>query len=129
VAERTSGGLSASLRANYERSVLYDLRVVEDFLSRRNRDTLVILMGDHQPPLLPNQRDTFDVPLHVIARDPALLQEFLERGFSRGLVPPANLPAQVKHEGLFSLIVRALARADGSATVPEYYANGVRVGS
>jgi hypothetical protein len=129
VAERASRGLTSSARTSYEGSVLYDLRVVEDFLSRRTRDTLVILMGDHQPPVLSSQSDTFDVPMHVIARDPTVLQEFLERGFSKGLVPPVKLPAQVKHEGLFSLIVRAMARADGSATVPEYYADGVRVGS
>jgi hypothetical protein len=128
-AERHLRGLTASLLSNYERSVLYDLRVVEDFLSRRTRDTLVIVMGDHQPPILSTEEDSFDVPIHLVARDPAVLQEFLEHGFTAGLVPPAELPAQVKHEGLFSLIVRALARAYGSSAVPEYLANGVRVGS
>lgn len=122
-----AGARGLALHDAYERSVYYDLRVLSDFLARRTGDALVILMGDHQPPFLPAVEDSFDVPVHVLARDGALLDELLERGFAPGMVPPGG-PARFKHEGLFSLVVRALSRASGEGEPTEYHADGASVG-
>jgi hypothetical protein len=123
------GNLTAAIREGYERSVFYDLRVIEDYLAMRQKDSLVIVMGDHQPPVVSPESDGFEVPIHVFARDPRLLEEFLAHGFTRGLVLPAERPAVVKHAALFSLFVRSLARASGAPNVPAYFQNGVSGGS
>ncbi len=122
------GDLTATFRQGYARSVLYDLRVIEEFLKRRTGDALVIVMGDHQPPVVAPETVSFDVPVHLFARDPKLLEEFRAQGFTDGLVLGAEQGPAVEHAGLFSLVVRALARASGT-TEPAYLKHGVKLGS
>ncbi len=124
--EMYMGPLTASLRAGYERSIVYDLGVIEEYLAGRQGDALVIVMGDHQPPLVSPENEDFDVPIHLFSRDPRLLDEFRERGFSSGLVLPARDGSRIQHAGLFSLIVRALARSSPPGEpLPDYFRAGV----
>jgi hypothetical protein len=123
------GALTATLRENYQESIYYDFRVIENFVLRTTRDALVVVMGDHQPPIVAPETAGFEVPIHLFARDPKLLDEFTARGFTPGLVLPGDRPAAVEHGGLFSLLVRGLARSSGDgAPLPTYYRNGVRLG-
>ena len=62
----------------------------ERFLDER---TLLVVLGDHQAAPWVTGASDRDVPVHVIAREPALLQPFLEWGFRPGAFPePAGSP-------------------------------------
>ena len=109
----------------YAAAVRYDLELLTRYLEGIERDSIVIIMGDHQPPLLSREDSSFDVPVHIFARDPALLQEFREQGFVDGLLLNTGRPTLLAHEGLFSMMVRALARCcSESGEVPPYLPNG-----
>jgi phosphatidylglycerophosphate synthase len=73
----------------YVRSILYDLGVLESYLTQRVRDdALVIVLGDHQPVSeLTENSPSWAVPIHVMSRDPSLIEPFLARGYRRGMVP------------------------------------------
>ncbi|MCR9162424.1 MAG: sulfatase-like hydrolase/transferase [Nannocystaceae bacterium] len=109
----------------YAAAVSYDLELLTRFLEGMERDALVIIMGDHQPPILSREDSSFDVPMHILARDPALLEEFREQGFVDGLALNSGRPTLLAHEGLFSMMARAFARccSDG-AELPPYMPNG-----
>ncbi|HVW25933.1 MAG TPA: hypothetical protein VHC69_11230 [Polyangiaceae bacterium] len=114
------------LRQRYVDTVLYDLSLIERQLVTERGDELVIVMGDHQPPAVTSDGESFDVPVHVFARDPALLAEFVDRGFAPGLALDAKTPPVVEHAGLFSLLVRDLVRVQPSAPpLPRYLPHGV----
>ncbi len=105
----------------YAASIRYDLELLTRYVEDLDRDAIVIIMGDHQPPLLSREDETFDVPIHILARDPALLEEFREQGFVDGLGINSGRDAALAHEGVFSMMVRALARCcaePGSSMVP-----------
>ena len=54
------------------------------------RPLVWVIVGDHQPPaLVTGKGATWDVPVHVIADDPALVQRLLADGFIPGLDLPA----------------------------------------
>ncbi len=54
-------------------------------------DALNIVIGDHQPIGGVSGRDaSWDVPVHVLSRDEALLARFEALGFTAGLTPPAG---------------------------------------
>lgn len=128
---RTSymGDLTATLREGYERSVFYDLRVLEDFILRQDQDALIVIMGDHQPPVVAPEADDFDVPVHVLSKDPKLLREFADQGFSEGLILEATQNAVLDHAGLFSLVVRALLVGAGQSVAgAPYLPHGVPLG-
>lgn len=76
----------------YRDGVEYALRAAAGFVQRLSRPSLVLLLGDHQPPLaFPEPVDaTFDVPLHLLSNRADLLARWTAHGFADGLVPPAN---------------------------------------
>lgn len=76
------------LREGYAHSLAYSLDAMAGFAARvLDERTLLIVAGDHQAaPWVTGASDP-DVPVHVIARDPALLEPFLEWGFGPGAIP------------------------------------------
>ena len=56
-----------------------------------DRDVVMILIGDHQPPaLVSGERAPWDVPVHVVASHRDVLDRLLQHGFKDGLAPPAH---------------------------------------
>ncbi len=81
-----------TIRAAWSRALDYSLEVVAQWIARSAGDALVVVLGDHQPaPLVTGDDPSAAVPLHVIARDPALLQR-LPGAWSEGLRPAPDLP-------------------------------------
>lgn len=55
------------------------------------RPLVVVIVGDHQPPgLVAGNGASWDVPVHIIADDPALIRRLLAQGFTPGLGLPAT---------------------------------------
>ncbi|MCX4241731.1 alkaline phosphatase family protein [Paraliomyxa miuraensis] len=116
---------------SFTEAVDYDLDVLVSHIETIEGDSLVIIMGDHQPPLVSDSDETYDVPMHVMARDPALLAEFRAAGFTDGMALDREAYTVLDHEGLFSLLVRSLVRCCGEPGVepPELLRSGIRIGN
>jgi hypothetical protein len=73
----------------YVAALTYDFAAIGGYLTRRpERDFVMILLGDHQPPAAVSREGApWDVPVHVIASRPAVLDALVARGFHRGLAP------------------------------------------
>src|SRR5207244_6410213 len=55
---------------------------------RTDRDFVLILIGDHQPPaLVSGEGAPWDVPVHIVASRPSILERLKARGFREGLTP------------------------------------------
>ncbi len=78
----------------YADSIEYALRTAVGYVARLPRPSLVLLLGDHQPPLsavdvaCPEDR-RLDVPVHVLTNRPDLLAPWREDGFVPGNDPRA----------------------------------------
>lgn len=99
------------LRRGYQATIDYDLQLITQYLERRRDDALVIVLGDHQPPVLSSSDSSFDSPIHVLSRDPRRLAQLMAHGFRAGLILDGAQPAALHHAGLFSLLVRSLVEA------------------
>jgi hypothetical protein len=73
----------------YLAAVGYELDVLEGFLaSYVPENSLVIVVGDHQPPKLATHDDgSWAVPMHVLSKREDLVRAFDTLGFEDGLVP------------------------------------------
>jgi hypothetical protein len=73
----------------YIDAMSYDLAVLGGYLRQHaDRDLVMILIGDHQPPAaVSGEHATWNVPVHVIASRPALLDRLAAAGFRRGIDP------------------------------------------
>jgi hypothetical protein len=73
----------------YLAAVGYELDVLEGFLLNYvPENSLVIIVGDHQPPkLATHDNDSWAVPMHVFSKREDLVRAFDALGFEEGLVP------------------------------------------
>ncbi len=82
-----------TIRAQYSKSLDYALEIAGQYIANDDEDTLFVILGDHQPaPLLTGQDAPPDVPVHVISRDPSLLDRLPAAHFSRGMIPTPDAP-------------------------------------
>jgi hypothetical protein len=103
----------------YLRHVAHELRVLREYLTEKAPPgSLVLLLGDHQPPLIETTDRT--VPLHVLSTDATLVDRARQHGFTDGL-PPTDASPTLRQEGLYSFLVRLLAahdQGDAAADTP-----------
>ena len=115
----------AAMREGYRATIAYDLTLITRYLGGRTRDALVVVLGDHQPPVIARSDTSFDAPIHVLARDASRLAPLREAGFREGLSLPPSAPAALSHAGLFSLLVHTLAtRGCNDCTPPPLLLHG-----
>ncbi len=116
---RKSLGALEEVGPDYLDAVRYGLRVSFDVVGTPpagagSEGRLVVIYGDHQPPILSRHRD-LDVPVHLVASDPALLAPFLDAGFGEGLRPAGEAVAGL--ESFFPLLAEATLAGDGQAAL------------
>lgn len=78
------------VREHYALAVGYAIDAMASYAARFvDEQTVLIALGDHQPaPLITGDDATRSVPVHVIARDPDVLEPFLRWDFLPGVLPP-----------------------------------------
>lgn len=88
-----------NMRRHYVDSVNYVYRwLAGHFEKPEVRDTVYVLLGDHQPTANITGEDApWDVPVHIISRDRELLERFKAQGFSDGLWPGRRVLGELHH--------------------------------
>lgn len=94
---------------NYVGMFDYTYRWLGGYLRRPEpRESVMLWVGDHQPAAsVSGEGASWEVPVHLVTRDPVLLQRFVELGFRPGLEPVR--PALGGMHDLNALLLRALA--------------------
>ena len=78
-------------RPGYWATVKYSMRSVFDYLEKiPEDDALIVILGDHQPrsPVADMDDNTWWTPVHVLSRDPRVIEHYGELGYVEGIVPP-----------------------------------------
>lgn len=93
----------------YVAALAYDFASIGGYLKLRSeRDFVMILLGDHQPPSAVSREGApWNVPVHVIASRPAVLDALAARGFHRGLSP--ERPVLGKMHALLPVLLEAFS--------------------
>ncbi|MBW8796109.1 MAG: sulfatase [Streptomyces sp.] len=83
-----------SVRTEYRESIAYSLRSLFGFMGRHaRRNTVLVFLGDHQPrPEVVAGSPRRDVPVTIVAHDPAVLDRVAGWGWTPGLRPAADAP-------------------------------------
>ncbi|MDN5212029.1 hypothetical protein QQ020_08200 [Fulvivirgaceae bacterium BMA12] len=112
---------------NYEKAINYQLDYIFQIINNSSQNDLFIVIGDHQPPALATEG--FETPVHIISKDSAFIKGFENYGLTSGLLPDKT-KTPLKHEGLYSMLLRELKRnySSDSVSLPDYLPNGIIFG-
>jgi hypothetical protein len=82
------------MRTEYRRSLEYTLSSVISYLQTYGNDNMVlVLLGDHQPaPVITGEGASRDVPITIVAKDPAVLDRIAGWQWDAGLKPGPRAP-------------------------------------
>ena len=82
------------VRTQYRRSIEYTLTSLITYLQRYgDKDLVMVFLGDHQPiPLVTGKNASRDVPVTIVAKDPAVLEKISSWGWTPGLKPDPQAP-------------------------------------
>jgi phosphatidylglycerophosphate synthase len=97
-----------NLGPGYVNAVAYAYTSIAGYLRlRADRDFVLILIGDHQPPAaVSGENARWDVPIHVIASRRAILESLRAHGFQTGLRPSG--PSLTRMHALVPILLSAL---------------------
>jgi len=113
-------------RQNYLQAVDNTLDALDEFISSLEKEnSVIVLIGDHQPPAVSRHEDGYGTMVHIISQDVDFLASFRKYGFVDGLVLE-NLEPTIRHEGLYSLFVQNFIAQYGTSPwiLPPYLPNG-----
>lgn len=104
-----------NLGPDYARALSYLHETLSGYLRRHaNRDLVMVVLGDHQPPaLVSGEGASWNVPVHVIASRPAVLDRLRAHGFRDGLQPPGAALARM--DTLMPILLDAFGNTGASA--------------
>ncbi|WP_237707835.1 alkaline phosphatase family protein [Hoyosella subflava] len=85
---------NARMRDGYRRAIEYSLSTLVSYVQTYGDDDLVLfLLGDHQPPTyLIGENKGLDVPITIVTRDQAVLDQIADWGWETGLRPSPHAP-------------------------------------
>lgn len=83
----------AKIRDAYRDATDYSLKTLISFMQHYGDDnTVLVFLGDHQPPVVTPQGAVHDVPITIVAKDPKVLDRISGWGWTDGLHPAARAP-------------------------------------
>ncbi|MFF9216418.1 alkaline phosphatase family protein [Streptomyces viridosporus] len=85
---------TAASRREYGRSIQYSVTSLLQWLERYGTDdTVLVFLGDHQPiARVSGHRASRDVPVSIVAKDPAVLEKIADWNWTEGLRPSEDAP-------------------------------------
>jgi hypothetical protein len=88
-----------NMRPQYVAGVKYVYQWLTGYFQQPEpRDTVYVLLGDHQPTAnITGENVSWDVPVHIVSRDPKLLERFKAQGFTEGLWPERRVLGGLHH--------------------------------
>ena len=100
-----------NLGPSYVKGLTYAYATLDGYLRlRADRDLVMIVVGDHQPPsLVSGEGASWNVPVHVVANRQAVLERLSRHQFHEGLAP--QHPPVARMDGLLPILLDAFGDA------------------
>lgn len=79
------------IRLQYRLSIEYTLQTLASFIEHyANKNTVILILGDHQPAPLVTDDHNRDVPVHFISADKKIIAAIADWKWTPGLIPAAD---------------------------------------
>jgi phosphatidylglycerophosphate synthase len=83
----------STVRQFFGQSIRYSLTALTSWVTELNdRNLVLILLGDHQPPAVSGAGANHQVPISIVARDPSVFRQIASWHWQNGLLPGPSAP-------------------------------------
>jgi hypothetical protein len=108
---------TGKVRGAYAQSVAYSVDSLISWAAKYGNDDLVmVIFGDHQAsPRVSGQDASHDIPISIVAKDPAMLDRIASWGWTKSMRPDDDAPVQ-RMDKFRNLFLSAYAAPFGSRT-------------
>jgi phosphatidylglycerophosphate synthase len=90
---RTDRAGLTDTKQGYAQSIQYALRALYSFVERYgNKNTVLIVLGDHQPSRVVSGNPGHEVPITIIAHDPKVISRLSSWDWTHGMLPSSTAP-------------------------------------
>ena len=101
-----------NLELNYFKAIKYQLKYINKFITNQNpKNSIFILIGDHQPPLITPDDSERLAPIHIISKDKNFIDEFRNFEYNPGMIPEKKTTQ--KYESFLSKFLFSLNKIYG----------------
>ena len=95
---------------NFLRLLHYDLEIFRRYITREiPKNSVVIIVGDHQPPLVTNSAHGLQTIIHIISKDQDFVRQFSRDGFTPGFLKPVDAGETITHEEIYPILMEHLS--------------------
>jgi hypothetical protein len=94
-----------NIKENYFLAIDYQLKTIADFVLTENEDSIFVVFGDHQPPLLTTTKNSNKTPIHIISKEKTFISNINLESYNSTEVIQNN-KQELGHEDLKSLFCR-----------------------
>ena len=101
-----------NLESNYFKAITYQLNYINKFIiNQDSENSIFILIGDHQPPLITPDDSERLAPIHIISKHKNFIDEFQNFEYQLGMIPEKKTTQ--KHESFLSKFLFSLNQIYG----------------
>lgn len=94
-----------NIKENYFSAIEYQLKTINNFVLTEKEESIFVIFGDHQPPLITTNNNSFKTPIHIISKNKAFISDLnLERFGS--IYEIKNQEPQLSHEDFKTLFLK-----------------------
>ncbi|MFD1745383.1 sulfatase-like hydrolase/transferase [Rhizobium helianthi] len=111
------------VRDHYIRTIDYSLEAVGAYIQKYGKNSLFIVVGDHQPAaIITGPNASRDVPLFILSQKANVIAGFQQSGFEPGLV--SNREGSIPMDRFRNLMVEILSRPKTASELPSPQTDG-----
>jgi hypothetical protein len=92
-------------KENYFEAIKYQLKTIENLIVNEPQDTIFVIFGDHQPPMLTTDQNSFKTPVHIISKNRDFIALWHQKKFSNNLIVDIEKTPIVHHHELKNLFL------------------------
>lgn len=92
-------------KENYFQAIEYQLKTIENLIVNELQDTIFVIFGDHQPPMITTDENSFRTPVHIISKNKDFIELWHQKKFSNCLTIDVENTPSINHHDMKNLFL------------------------
>lgn len=92
-------------KENYFEAIKYQLKTIENLIVNESEDSIFVIFGDHQPPMITTDQNSFKTPVHIISKNKDFIALWHQKKFSNELIIDIEKTPAIHHHELKNLFL------------------------